>query len=115
MSIEMQKTNNTGNKTRVRDATEAELLDLITYVNMHFMGSDREGGKDIVESAYIVVIEDYMPDCPGEFGNIMVVIWSGGIEFHECYKWNKEGKLYRIVSCDEEWAAQLGEAKEIYP
>ena len=40
-----------------------------------------------VEAAYIAVFDNYMTDCPGYTGKLMVVVWGGSPDIHEVFTW----------------------------
>ena len=77
-----------------RGPNEQELQELAAYVvdkTLRSYTSDDIGDMLMqLEDTYIAVFENYITDCPGYAGPLMVVVWGGGPEYHEVYIWQRE-------------------------
>jgi hypothetical protein len=84
-----------------RDATPAERADLARYLYDLMDGQDEAEAKEEAQAARIAVFDRYQTDSPGYCGRVMVAVYSGGPNVHECYIWNSEGNLERVPSQHE--------------
>ena len=55
------------------------------------LGQDEETAQLNIETQYFVVIPNYITDCPGYRGKLMMVVY-GCPEFYECFIW-EDGKI----------------------
>lgn len=94
------------NKPIPRSPSAAEKMELAQLVARQKFNSptteDVNDELNYLEDTCIAVFNDYITDCPGYSGKVMLVVWGGGPEFYEAYIWrsdseNKNKKLVRIV------------------
>jgi hypothetical protein len=69
--------------------TEKEKMLLTCYLTD--MGEQDDVAREIVDSARIAVIIDYMSDGPGYYGKIMLVVWPGGPELFDAFTFYTDG------------------------
>jgi hypothetical protein len=72
-----------------RRPTNHEKLLLTCY--LADQGEQDDVAAEIVDSARIAVIDDYMSDGPGYYGKIMLVVWSGGPELFDAFTFYTDG------------------------
>jgi hypothetical protein len=89
-----------------RNPTKEEKIELVEYILKHDLKNDENERANIegfVESAAIVVFDNYITSSPGYSGKLMVVVYDESPEMTETYTWVKENesniaKLYRNVA-----------------
>lgn len=57
---------------------------------------DLQYDRDLIETSYIGVFEDYMTDSPGYAGKVMFIVWPGSPSFFNLLIWNEEGTLETV-------------------
>jgi len=83
-----------------RDATPLERKHLVAYLTDLMNGQDEAEAIAEAQEARICVFDHYVSDSPGYRGPVMVVVYSGGPNVHECYIWDN-GQLKRVESQHE--------------
>jgi hypothetical protein len=77
--------------------TQKEKEQLMECVTQNFYqrpsSADFQQQTDFVEQASIAVFDDYVTDCPGYAGKIMMVVWSGAPETNDVFIWDPTGEL----------------------
>jgi hypothetical protein len=89
-----------------RIPTKEEKIELVEYLLKHDLKNDENERVNIegfVESAAIVVFDNYITSSPGYSGKLMVVVYDGAPEMTETYTWIKDNenniaKLHRNVA-----------------
>lgn len=79
-----------------RRPTQEEMHQLACYI--HYKGSygeDLEEAKALVEETCVAVFDDYITDCPGYAGKLMMVVWGGSPAFYEVFIW-RDGEITHV-------------------
>jgi hypothetical protein len=79
-----------------RKPIQQEICQLASYLhNKGGYGKDFEEAKAKVEETCVAVFDDYVTDCPGYAGKLMMVVWGAGPELYEVFVW-RGGEITRI-------------------
>jgi len=73
----------------MRPPNESEKEELICYLKTG-SGYDDETARGLVSSASIGIVDDYITDCPGYAGKLMMVVWSGSPDCYQVFIWERE-------------------------
>jgi len=57
--------------------------------------ADRANIQGLIEGAAVAVFDDYITDCPGYSGKVIMVIWPGSPDMYEVFIF-KGGELVRL-------------------
>jgi len=52
---------------------------------MRHVGAESQEARDWVAKASIVVFDDYVTECPGYTGKVMLVVWAPGPSLYEAF------------------------------
>jgi hypothetical protein len=87
------------NYNRPRKPTQRERAELIEEILNYSWGSDpklieeeREQVESYVAQAFIAVFDNYITNCPGYHGKVMLVLWSDSPDYYQMYIW-ENGKI----------------------
>lgn len=85
---------------RIRKLNDVEKKQLY-QIHYKRYGKDKELAQDLVDNYWYVVIEDYISDCPGYAGKIIIAIY-GDACFYEIFV-ERDGKLEHEDTEMNEW------------
>jgi len=85
-----------------RKPTETEKSDLAYWVAERMdspaTDEDLEQAQGFVYNAYIAVFDNFVSECPGFFGKVMIVIWAPGPSMYEAFIWRND----KLVKLDQD-------------
>ena len=93
-----------------RHPTTEELEELLQWqISQKYSGSvsaeEEKCERDLVESLWIGVFDDYITDGPGYAGRVMFVVWPGSPSMFHVFTWDRgrglETQPFECCLCDK--------------
>jgi len=80
-----------------REPNHEEKRELYEFI-IREAGGNADAGLVVID-ACIAVFDNYITDCPGYTGKVMIVVWPGGPDLTETYTWGKNGIRRESIRC----------------